>query len=77
NERSAGCFRRSQPAVSGNRERIHTLHDDVQAELQLFQGDFVRDGISDWSERMRERGPSNNRVLDAVNAYVRRGRTSG
>ena len=33
------------------------------AELQLFQGEFVRDGISDWSERMGKRGPGNNRLL--------------
>src|SRR5215211_9333263 len=57
NERSAGCCGRTNPAVACDREWIDTLHDDVQAELQLFQGELVRDCISDGSERMGKRGP--------------------
>ena len=72
------CVRRlsrSDPAVTGECGGIDTFHDHVQPELELLPCDCVRDRIPDWTDRVRELGPGNDRLLDAVDPKVRSGRS--
>jgi hypothetical protein len=61
---------RSEPGVPSKRGGIDTLHDYVQSELKLLSCEYVRDRVTNWSEGVRQRGPGNDRLLDAIHPKV-------
>jgi hypothetical protein len=70
--RRSGSRGRPDPAVSGHRDRVDTLDDDIQPESELLGGDLMSDGVTDRSYGMDERGPRNNRLFNSVHPQIRR-----
>lgn len=68
---SASCSGGAHPGIAGERERIDTLDDHIQAKSQLLVSQGVRNRIPCRAEGMRQRRRLHDGMLDAIYPQVR------
>jgi len=68
---SASCCGGAHPGIAGERERIDTLDDHVQAKPQLLLSQGVRNRIPCRAEGMRQLRRLDDDMLDAIDPQIR------